>query len=133
MMSVMSDLKTLCPGCGSYLSSVGIAFRDGKPCPQCGYAAPLIPPVVNTAICGDVTRFEVIDETSQRVYTRYGVEIELHLQDEGRTLKVRMKKRPGAWTQYPLGLASPAQIAGVTAAVRGRLLYDELHPHETRQ
>jgi len=34
-----------------------------------------------------VTRFEVIDD-SGRVLVRYGIKIELHLQDDDRTLKV---------------------------------------------
>jgi hypothetical protein len=34
-----------------------------------------------------VTRFEVIDD-SGRVLVRYGIRIELHLQDDDRTLKV---------------------------------------------
>lgn len=35
----------------------------------------------------NVTRFEVIDKTG-RAYTKRGVQVELSLQDEGRTLKV---------------------------------------------
>ena len=35
----------------------------------------------------DVTRFEVIDSTG-RVYVRYGVKVDLSMQDEGRTLKI---------------------------------------------
>jgi hypothetical protein len=35
----------------------------------------------------NVTRFEVIDK-SGRAYTKHGIQIELSLQDEGRTLKV---------------------------------------------
>lgn len=34
-----------------------------------------------------VTRFEVIDETG-RAMVRYNVEVVVHLQDDGRTLKV---------------------------------------------
>ena len=41
--------------------------------------------------CSDVTRFEVIDENG-RTYVRYGVSIELHLQDDGQTLKVFVKE-----------------------------------------
>lgn len=35
----MSDLKMVCPACDSWTSSVGIAFRDGEPCPYCGLPA----------------------------------------------------------------------------------------------
>lgn len=34
-----------------------------------------------------VTRFEVIDKTG-RAYTKHGVQVELSIQDDGRTLKV---------------------------------------------
>lgn len=39
----------------------------------------------------NVTRFEVIDHTKQmlgRVYVKYGVDVELSFQDDGKTLKV---------------------------------------------
>lgn len=39
---------------------------------------------------GKVTRFEVIDATG-RILVRYGVAVEMHVQDEGRTLKVFLK------------------------------------------
>lgn len=42
----------------------------------------------------NVTRFEVIDQTG-RAYVRYGVEIELSYQDDGRTLKVFVRERMG--------------------------------------
>jgi hypothetical protein len=42
----------------------------------------------------NVTRFEVIDE-SGRSYVRYGVEIELSYQDDGRTLKVFVRAKAG--------------------------------------
>jgi hypothetical protein len=35
-------------------------------------------------------RFEVIDET-QRQYVRYGVDLEFHIQDDARTLKIFVK------------------------------------------
>jgi hypothetical protein len=35
-----------------------------------------------------VTRFEVIDHTEGRLLVKYGVEVELSYQDDGRTLKV---------------------------------------------
>ena len=35
----MSDIKRSCPGSNSWTSSVGIAFRDGEPCPYCGLPA----------------------------------------------------------------------------------------------
>lgn len=35
----MSDLKRECPACGSWTTSVGIAFRDGDECPYCGLPA----------------------------------------------------------------------------------------------
>lgn len=35
----MSDIKRTCPACDSWTSSVGIAFRDGEPCPYCGLPA----------------------------------------------------------------------------------------------
>ena len=41
----------------------------------------------------NVTRFEVIDESS-RALVRYGVKVELSLQDETRTLKVFLKSKP---------------------------------------
>jgi hypothetical protein len=42
-----------------------------------------------------VTRIEVIDEDG-RVYGRWGVKLDLHYQDEGRTLKVFVEKRKDA-------------------------------------
>jgi hypothetical protein len=39
-----------------------------------------------------VTRFEVIDETG-RIYVKYGVEVELSYQDDGRTLKVFVRSK----------------------------------------
>lgn len=42
----------------------------------------------------EVTRFEVIDETS-RAYVRHGVVVELSYQDDGRTLKVFVRVRAG--------------------------------------
>lgn len=73
-------------------------FENGLPCPECltehcehcecGRCQ------VDDAVYGDmtekVTRIEVIDETG-RAYVRYGVRVELDLQDEGRTLKVLVK------------------------------------------
>ena len=41
----------------------------------------------------NVTRFEVIDE-SGRALVRYGVKLELSLQDETRTLKVFLTSKP---------------------------------------
>lgn len=41
----------------------------------------------------NVTRFEVIDE-SGRALVRYGIKIELSLQDETRTLKVFLTSKP---------------------------------------
>ena len=38
-----------------------------------------------------VTRFEVIDVNAGRLIVRYGVDVELSYQDDGRTLKVFMK------------------------------------------
>jgi hypothetical protein len=35
----MSDLKRWCPGCENVLSSIGTAFNDGEPCPNCGLPA----------------------------------------------------------------------------------------------
>jgi hypothetical protein len=35
----MSDLKMTCPGCDAHTSAVGIAYRDGDPCPYCGLPA----------------------------------------------------------------------------------------------
>ena len=35
----MSDLKRDCPACEAWTSSVGVAFRDGNPCPYCGLPA----------------------------------------------------------------------------------------------
>ncbi|MFG3340551.1 hypothetical protein [Glycomyces sp. NPDC048151] len=35
----MSDLKRTCPGCNSWSSSIGIAWRNGDPCPSCGLSA----------------------------------------------------------------------------------------------
>ena len=35
----MSDLKTTCPACDSETSAIGMAFRDGEPCPYCGLPA----------------------------------------------------------------------------------------------
>jgi hypothetical protein len=35
----MSDLKRICPGCDSWTSAIGAAFRDGEPCPYCGLPA----------------------------------------------------------------------------------------------
>ncbi|KSZ59678.1 hypothetical protein Z045_05790 [Rhodococcus pyridinivorans KG-16] len=43
-----------------------------------------------------VTRFEVIDHTTGgegRVFTKYGVSIELSYQDDGQTLKVFVRDR----------------------------------------
>lgn len=40
----------------------------------------------------DVTRFEVIDEYG-RAYVRHDIELELHTQDDGRTLKVFIATR----------------------------------------
>lgn len=40
----------------------------------------------------EITRLEVIDETG-RVYSRWDVEIEQSVQDEGRTLKIFVKKK----------------------------------------
>jgi len=40
-----------------------------------------------------VTRFEVIDENG-RAYTRWGVDVELGVQDDGKTLKVFIKHNP---------------------------------------
>lgn len=31
----MSDLKRTCVACGAWTTSVGIAYRDGEPCPTC--------------------------------------------------------------------------------------------------
>ena len=41
----------------------------------------------------NVTRFEVIDE-SGRALVRYGIKVELSLQDESRTLKVFLTSKP---------------------------------------
>lgn len=35
----MSDLKQMCPACDSETSAIGMAFRDGEPCPYCGLPA----------------------------------------------------------------------------------------------
>jgi hypothetical protein len=35
----VSDLKATCPGCESWTSAVGLAFREGRPCPECGLSA----------------------------------------------------------------------------------------------
>ena len=35
----MSDLKRTCPACDSETSAIGMAFRDGEPCPYCGLPA----------------------------------------------------------------------------------------------
>ena len=35
----MSDLKMACPACDSETSAIGLAFRDGAPCPYCGLPA----------------------------------------------------------------------------------------------
>lgn len=48
--------------------------------------------IINEAF-KNVTRFEVIDE-SGRALVRYGVKLELSLQDESRTLKVFLKSKP---------------------------------------
>lgn len=45
-----------------------------------------------------VTRFEVITEEG-RVYVRYGVNVDLSLQDDGRTLKVFLNERLDGDTQ----------------------------------
>jgi hypothetical protein len=45
-----------------------------------------------------VTRFEVIDENG-RAYVRYGVSVELSLQDNDRTLKIFVQARAGAPSQ----------------------------------
>lgn len=42
-------------------------------------------------------RFEVIDETG-RAYSRWGVDIELHYQDDGRTLKVFVTESAPLWS-----------------------------------
>jgi hypothetical protein len=47
---------------------------------------------MSTARARKVTRFEVIDE-SGRVYVKYGVEVELSYQDDGRTLKVFVRSK----------------------------------------
>ena len=39
----MSDIKRSCPACDSWTSAVGIAFRDGEPCPYCGLPAEVVP------------------------------------------------------------------------------------------
>lgn len=41
----------------------------------------------------NVTRFELIDESS-RALVRYGIKIELSLQDETRTLKIFLTSKP---------------------------------------
>lgn len=41
----------------------------------------------------DVTRFEIIDD-SGRALVRYGIKVELSLQDEARTLKVFLTSKP---------------------------------------
>lgn len=48
--------------------------------------------IINDAF-KNVTRFEVIDE-SGRALVRYGIKIELSLQDETRTLKVFLTSKP---------------------------------------
>ena len=35
----MSDLKRTCPACDSETSAIGLAFREGAPCPYCGLPA----------------------------------------------------------------------------------------------
>lgn len=45
-----------------------------------------------------VTRFEVITEEG-RVYVRYGINVDLSLQDDGRTLKVFLNERLDGDTQ----------------------------------
>lgn len=35
----MGDFKMECAGCGSWTNSVGLAMRDGEPCPYCGLSA----------------------------------------------------------------------------------------------
>lgn len=35
----MGDMKRSCPGCEAWTSSVGLAFRQGEPCPYCGLPA----------------------------------------------------------------------------------------------
>jgi hypothetical protein len=47
---------------------------------------------MSTARARKVTRFEVIDE-SGRIYVKYGVEVELSYQDDGRTLKVFVRSK----------------------------------------
>jgi len=41
-----------------------------------------------------VTRFEVIDRTEGRVFVTYGVDVEVSLQDDDRTLKVFINPEP---------------------------------------
>lgn len=63
----------------------------------------------------DVTRFEVIDE-SGRAYTASWAEIELSLQDDGRTLKVFVKKREGDQPARPAGAWEGLSEIAETAA-----------------
>jgi hypothetical protein len=51
-----------------------------------------VPPSVRVPGLGAVTRFEVTDATG-RAMVRYGVSVEVHVQDEGRTLKVFLTDR----------------------------------------
>ena len=38
----MGDYKRSCPVCDAWTNSVGLAVRDGRPCPHCGAPAELI-------------------------------------------------------------------------------------------
>lgn len=41
------------------------------------------------------TRLTIVDEDGGRVYERYGIVIEESIQDEGRTLKLFVKRKVG--------------------------------------
>jgi hypothetical protein len=65
----------------------------------------------------DVTRFEVIDETG-RALARYGVHVELHYQDNGRTLKVFLGKREHPLAESDVRRAVADGLSKAIASVR---------------
>ena len=66
-MRGMGD-KALCPGCGGYLSSILAAFKEGRPCPQCGLSADAAAAVVAVqAQRGDAKlKAQLVDEIKLR-------------------------------------------------------------------
>lgn len=69
----MSDIKRECPGCDSWTSAVGEAFRDGDPCPYCGLPAEavrLIDEARERHVSEDlITRYAAADERARKAET----------------------------------------------------------------